>query len=104
MKRIIYPTDNGGIAVITPVDPTLSLAYIAAKDVPKGVPYLFINIDDMPTERSDRAAWEADFSKPDGYGQDFGIGSNKVVIAQNGDTITLKNEQTGEVINTTFES
>ena len=38
------------------------------KDVPAGVPYLIVDAADVPTDRSFRDAWEADFSNPSGYG------------------------------------
>lgn len=100
-KRIIYPHDNGGIAVIIPatdivglllhthsipafvaselptgkyvetsrlgVDDTMHL--IAKKDVPTGVPYKIIDTEDVPTDRTFRAAWEADFTTFDGVGE-----------------------------------
>ena len=37
-QRIIYPTDNGGVAVIIPADCGLTIEEIAAKDVPQGKP------------------------------------------------------------------
>lgn len=66
MNRIIYPTADG-IAVIIPTG-ELPLEDVAAKDVPAGTPYLFISATDLPTDRTFRAAWEADFATPDGYG------------------------------------
>lgn len=66
--RIIYPTLDGGIAVITPVTTEMSIEQIAAKDVPTGLPYLLVADADIPTDRSTRDRWTADFSEPDGYG------------------------------------
>lgn len=58
-KRIIYPTDNGGVAVIVPApDCGLTIEEIAAKDVPEGVPFKIINTDDVPSDRTFRDAWE----------------------------------------------
>jgi len=99
-KRIIYPTDNGGVAIILPApqarkqvlvsaavyetvivpateqDPEKRteklvkdavyrdetdeefLAWVAAKDVPKGKPFKIIDTVDVPTDRTFRAAWE----------------------------------------------
>lgn len=67
-KRIIHPTDDGGIAIIIPADCGLTIGEIALKDVPAGLPYLIIEASDIPQDRSSRAAWEADFSNPDGHG------------------------------------
>jgi hypothetical protein len=57
--RIIYPTDDGGVAVIIPApDCKLSIEEIAAKDVPEGKPYKIINAEDVPSDRTFRNAWE----------------------------------------------
>lgn len=58
-KRIIYPTDEGGVAVIVPApDCGLTIEEIAAKDVPAGKPFKIINTEDVPTDRTYRDAWE----------------------------------------------
>ena len=67
-QRIIYPTDDGGVAVIIPADCGLTIEQIAAKDVPAGKPYQIVDVADIPTDRTFRAAWEADFTNSDGYG------------------------------------
>lgn len=68
-QRIIYPTSEGGIAIVTPMPECgLSIEQVALKDVPAGVPYLFITLDQLPPDRTFRDAWEADFSTPDGQG------------------------------------
>jgi hypothetical protein len=67
-QRIIYPTQDGGVAVIIPAPCGLEIDQIAHKDVPPGVPFRIINVDDVPTDREFRDAWQADFSNPDGYG------------------------------------
>lgn len=66
-KRIVYPTGLG-ISVLVPCDCGLTIEQIAAKDVPAGVPYLIVDAADIPVDRTYRAAWQADFSQPDGYG------------------------------------
>jgi len=69
MKRIIYPNDDGGVSVIIPANNTkLTVEQIALKDVPAGKPYKIIEDTDIPTDRTFRGAWEADFSEPDGAG------------------------------------
>lgn len=61
-QRIIYPTDNGGVAVIVPaLDSGLTIEQIAEKDVPAGKSYRIVNVSDIPIDRTFRAAWEADF-------------------------------------------
>ena len=57
-KRIIYPTDDGGVAIIIPSDCGLTIEQIAAKDVPTGKPYKIVNVSDIPTDRTFRDAWE----------------------------------------------
>jgi hypothetical protein len=57
-QRIIYPNDNGGVAVIIPADCGLTIEEIAAKDVPAGKPYKIVNVADIPTDRTFRNAWE----------------------------------------------
>lgn len=66
-ERIIYPTAEGGIAVIVPTG-ELPIEDVAQKDVPAGVSYLLVTTDDIPADRTFRGAWEADFSTPDGEG------------------------------------
>ena len=67
MTRIIYPNTKSGLAVIVPTG-ELPIADVAQKDVPAGTPYLVVEDDVIPSDRSFRNAWEADFSNPDGYG------------------------------------
>lgn len=58
-KRIIYPTENGSVAVIIPAPECgLTIEEIAAKDVPKGKPYKIVNVSDIPSDRTFRDAWE----------------------------------------------
>ena len=57
-QRIIYPTDNGGVAIIVPADCGLTIEEIAAKDVPQGKPYKIVDVADIPTDRTFRNAWE----------------------------------------------
>ena len=59
MHRIIYPTADGGVAVIVPTDECgLTIEEIAAKDVPQGVPFKIVDVADIPTDRTFRNAWE----------------------------------------------
>lgn len=72
-QRIIYPTDDGGVAVIVPAPECgLTIEEIAAKDVPPIVvhgpegsvasstprPYKIVDANDIPTDRTFRGAWE----------------------------------------------
>ena len=58
-SRIIYPTDDGGVAVIVPAPECgLTIEEIAAKDVPAGKPFKIVDVADIPTDRAFRDAWE----------------------------------------------
>jgi hypothetical protein len=72
-QRIIYPTDNDGVAVIIPAPECgLTIEEIAAKDVPPIVvfgpegsvlsssprPFKIVDVTDLPSDRTDRATWE----------------------------------------------
>jgi hypothetical protein len=58
-SRIIYPTDDGGVAVIVPAaECGLTIEAIAAKDVPEGKPFKIVDVSDIPEDRTFRAAWE----------------------------------------------
>ena len=59
MQRIIYPTDEGGVAVIIPAPECgLTIEEIAAKDVPEGKPFKNVDVADIPSDRTFRDAWE----------------------------------------------
>jgi hypothetical protein len=60
-KRIIYPNDDGGVSVMTPMPEalkTMTIEEIAAKDVPAGKPYKIVDVSDIPSDRTFRNAWE----------------------------------------------
>ena len=57
-QRIIYPTDDGGVAVIVPSSNCgLTIEQIAAKDVPEGKPFQIVDVADIPDDRTFRNAW-----------------------------------------------
>ena len=58
--RILYPTPDGGVAVVIPTG-ELSIEEVAAKDVPAGVPYTIVDATEIPEDRTFRAAWTAEF-------------------------------------------
>jgi len=70
--KIIYKTDNGGVAVITPTPECLTertIQEIAAKDVPAGKAYKIVDDADVPSDRTFRNAWEVDtVILTDGFG------------------------------------
>jgi hypothetical protein len=60
-QRIIYPTDEGGVAIIIPTPEYLethTIEELAAKDVPEGKPYKIVDVTDIPEDRTFRNAWE----------------------------------------------
>jgi len=60
-KQIIYPTDEGGVAIVIPAPEaleTMTIEEIAAKDVPAGKPFKIIDTADVPSDRTFRNAWE----------------------------------------------
>ena len=67
-KKIIYPLDDGGIAIITPCDCGLSINEIAKKDVPSGIKYKIVDATALSTDRTTRETWTFDFSDYDGIG------------------------------------
>lgn len=57
-KRIIYPTPDGGVAIIVPAPGCdLTIEEIARKDVPVGVDFRIIDAADVPDDRTFRNAW-----------------------------------------------
>ena len=62
-QRIIYKTDEGGVAVVIPTPEALenhTIEEIADKDVPSGKPYKIIDSSSIPSDRMFRNAWEVD--------------------------------------------
>ena len=58
-QRIIYQTEDGGVAIIVPsAECGLTIEQIAAKDVPAGKAYKIVDVADIPTDRTFRNAWE----------------------------------------------
>jgi hypothetical protein len=53
-QRIIYPTEDGGVAIIIPAVSVEA----ALKDVPEGKPYKIVEASEIPTDRTFRGAWE----------------------------------------------
>ena len=72
MNRIIFKTDEGGVAVIIPAPECLTqhtILEIAIKDVPAGKPFKIVDAADIPSDRSERDAWTVDEAElTDGVG------------------------------------
>jgi hypothetical protein len=56
-QRIIYPTPDGGVAIVIPSG-ELPIEEVAAKDVPEGVHYQIVDVSEIPSDRTFRGAWE----------------------------------------------
>lgn len=74
-QRIIYQTDEGGVAVIVPTPEALeqySIEAIALKDVPAGKPFKIVDTADVPSDHTFRSAWEVDTATlTDGIGAEY---------------------------------
>jgi hypothetical protein len=62
-QRIIYPTENGGVAIVIPAPEWLAedgntMEMLAQMRVPDGNPYKIVDVDDIPSDRTFRNAWE----------------------------------------------
>ena len=76
--RIIYKNTDNTIGILIPTQEALSFLHnagvnpyyaIAEKDVPKDLPYKIVSVDDIPSDRAYRDAWEWDNTiEPDGFG------------------------------------
>lgn len=61
MQRIIYKTEDGGVAIIIPTPEYLethTIEELAAKDVPAGAEFQIVDVTDIPEDRTFRDAWE----------------------------------------------
>jgi hypothetical protein len=52
-KRIVYKTEEGGVAVIVPTD-TIEACM---KDIPEGAEYHIVEDSEVPSDRTFRDAW-----------------------------------------------
>ena len=62
-KRIIYPSDDGGVAIVIPTPEWLAqegntMEVLAEMKVPEGTPYKIVDVTDIPSDRTFRNAWE----------------------------------------------
>jgi len=68
-QRILYSNEDNSVAVIIPTG-ELSVEATARKDVPTGTAYWIVDVSEIPSDRTDRDAWElVDMPEPDGYGE-----------------------------------
>jgi len=62
-SRIIYPTDDGGVAIEIPAPEWLAqegntMEVLAKERVPQSKPYKIVDVADIPSDRTFRNAWE----------------------------------------------
>lgn len=74
MKKIIFKNEDNSIGIITPTQEVLTkytYKQIAEKDVPAGLPYVIVDSDLVPNDRTWRSAWELpEDTKFDGVGSE----------------------------------
>jgi hypothetical protein len=61
MQRIVYKTEDGGVAIIVPTPEYLethTIEELAEKDVPAGAEFQIVDVSDIPEDRTFRNAWE----------------------------------------------
>ena len=60
MQRIIYKTEDGGVAIVVPAPEYLETHTIEdlLKDVPEGAEFKIVDVSDIPSDRTFRDAWE----------------------------------------------
>lgn len=72
MSLIVYKNEDNSIGAIYSSEEALNFStieQIAEKVVPYGLAYKICAVDDIPSDRSQREAWEWDSSiEPDGFG------------------------------------
>jgi hypothetical protein len=88
----LFPQANGEIAIIF-LQGGDSYHEVCKRVTPYGTPYLIVEDSALPADWSTSAAWEADFSNPDG----IGMGPQRWFIAQ-ADAVISDPESTPEQI------
>ena len=73
--KIIFRNKDNSVGVITPSQEAINLygiEAVAKKDVPSGLEYKIVSVEDVPSDRTFRDAWEWDDTvEPDGVGSEF---------------------------------
>ena len=74
-KRVIYKTNEGGVAVFIPAPEALekyTIKELADVYVPEGLPYKIVDVSEIPSDRTFRNAWDIDNAElTDGVGSSF---------------------------------
>lgn len=95
MQKIVYKTEEDKFVVLIPfLHGPMTLEEIAEKDVPKGFPYKIVTADEDDFRLYE--AWEVDLSEPDGYGGDYGDGTEIGIYNMTDDHIVLTSGETLE--------
>lgn len=55
-KRIVYPTPDGGVAIVIPSG-EVSIDTLIGTVVPPNTPYQIVDASEIPSDRVFRAAW-----------------------------------------------
>ena len=63
--KILFQNTEGGLSVIHPTGAT-PVEDLCHKCIPAGTPYLIVEDDAVPADRTFRNAWEVDLSNPTG--------------------------------------
>lgn len=56
-ERIIYPQENGIVAIVIPTG-EVPIEQLVSSVVPPGVPYKIVDVSEIPEDRTFRGAWE----------------------------------------------
>ena len=88
MKRIIYQSESGGVAIVAPSPEYIqdhTIEELAAKDVPSGITYEVILSSDLPANYTAfRNAWVANFEDYQGVSVD--LNKSKVIYKETADS------------------
>lgn len=87
MQIMIFEREDKGVSIVSPSQSamlSLSIEEIATRVVPHGLPYWIVDSADIPTDRSQRDAWEIDetvMGDPDGFGGESNELTNEQFLA-----------------------
>ncbi len=62
-KRIVFQGEDGSVKILVPPhedDCHLTLEQIASISIPTGVRYKIVDVEEIPSDRSERMAWTVD--------------------------------------------
>jgi hypothetical protein len=88
---------TGGIRVIHRAPGcAMPIEELARKDVAQGMPYRIMQAADLPADRTFRAAWEADFSEPHGFGDPDGWWAEQAAREATADAVAAAEREARE--------